>query len=249
MPGFGDPITEKDVRRAKRVNFAALIGVVVLLVTMFYFFKLLEGKNEELKMQKEELAELATTLDSQSTKLESMNAELIAARNLLARREQETSGRLNAIGEEILHGSVSKARALAAEYEEAAIDKGDEQDYYVTVFTYEVDKKLRGKIDQYLEEQQFVILHHEILRRPVRWFAKKPTVFFYDKVTESVAREVCNQLTEITGVKFNHAFGAPEEVPEMDRPTRINIHFPNPDAPVQQRQIPIQEQIRQKKSK
>lgn len=221
MSEFGDPITEKEVSKAKTINYIALAVLILLLGTTFYFFLQLEAKQKELESKTQELAASQANLHRIRTELESAQLQIKAT-------STTTLQTLRSLTNKIQTGQYDAAKEMSHTVDDVV--KADSTlNTVVNFYTYDIDPKVRSQLSTYLREQTIFLNVDDALLARMSWLATTPTIFYSPERAKAEAERLAKGLSERSGETFTLQAGDPQDFPKQGGSNWINVHYPNPE--------------------
>ena len=120
----------------------------------------------------------------------------------------------------------SLALEVKAEIKNVAIDSKDQnKKYLVGYYALDVTDSEFTKVLKALGNEGYTIVTHTLLATRTGWLAGESTVLYYSSQSEATATKLADQLTSITGTKFNIKRGAGLGVPKGQEDQRLFVHF------------------------
>jgi cell division protein FtsB len=201
---FGDPRTDAQIRVAKRINTLALIGLIVLLgSTFFYFVRLkntkvaLQDSKTEVEVQKDSLAKL-------QAQQQRLNEELNSYKQMLEEQRRRTDSTLQALAAKVNANDFKSARTIARDYQPVAAapqEKAPAQ-RFVNVYLYQAPEKEAQAIRQYLSEHDYQVLRSSESKTVTRWLDPSSTIEYFKAEDQAHAENLRKELSRITGSEF-----------------------------------------------
>ena len=220
---FGDPRTAAQIKAAKRINAVALLGLIILLgSTFFYFIRLnntkmaLEDSKSVVEIQKDSLAQL-------QARQERLIEELNSYKNNLAIQKRQSDSTLQDLAAKVNANDIKSARSIAREFEAAAPPKSQDarDDRFVNVYLYRAPAAAAKALHDYLAEQHFQILREEITSEMEKWLTPGSTIEYFRESDEALAESMATNLTRLTGSTFAAQYTSSATL--ADRPNWLNV--------------------------
>lgn len=220
---FGDPRTAAQIKAAKRINAVALVGLIILLgSTFFYFIRLnntkmaLEDSKSVVEIQKDSLAQLQAR---QARLIEELNSY----KNNLAIQKRQADSTLQDLAAKVNANDMKSARHIAREFEAAAPKQSDDAHSarYVNVYLYRAPGSAAKALRAYLAGQHFQILREETTSEMEKWLTPSSTVEYFRESDKSLAEDMATNLSRLTSSAFVAQYTSSATL--ADRPNWLNV--------------------------
>ena len=241
---FGDPRTDAQIRVAKRINTVALIGLIILLgSTFFYFVRLkntkvaLQDSKTEVEVQKDSLAKL-------QAQQQRLNAELSSYKQMLEEQRRRTDSTLQALASKVNANDFQSARSIARDYQPVATAPEEKAPAkrFVNVYLYQAPEKDALVIHQYLAEHEFQVLRSSESQKVTRWLPPSSTIEYFRPEDKPQAEAIRQDLSRLTGTEFKAEFTVSQN--PADQPNWVNITLIGEDGVEELMQMNMQMQQR-----
>lgn len=230
MSQFVDPKTERNVQRAKRINFLSLLFLFGMLATSFYFFLQLQEK-------KAELVEKTQMLADSTENLKRIRFELEAAQGGLEAREESTLTVLKNVSELVIQADYEEAEEMVKQFSQK---KERKREMSVNLYTFGVSMKDKREVSRYLDETEARVVVDSSLHQAPAWLPNQSTIYFYVAGAESTAKRLAEGLRTRTGISFITVLGPKSDAPAYHAGQYFNIHYVNSASVIKQKEVQSQ---------
>jgi hypothetical protein len=108
----------------------------------------------------------------------------------------------------------------------AAVSSVENSYYSIALYGFNVNQDSFDAVKNLLSNEGYSLTNAQLLSGPRRnWLAQIPTVLYYDKQTENMAKTIAEKLRVITGQTFSLQIGAGLGVPKENLQKSLRIHF------------------------
>jgi cell division protein FtsB len=239
---FGDPRTDAQVKAAKRINTVALIFLVILLgSTFFYFLRLnhtkvaLQASKSEIEVQKDSLAQLQSR---QARLIEELNSY----KNNLSQLKHQSDSTLQALVATVKARDYGSAQTIAKEYDASSPPPSPTapESRYVNLYLYRAPANAAKDIGGYLAEKGFQVLREAEFDKMERWLTPSSTVEYFRENDKPLAEELARALSRLTAHDFELQYTPSRNA--LDRPNWLNITLIGEEGvqEIMQMNLPIQ---------
>lgn len=215
---FGDPVTEKDIASAKRINLIALLVLMAMFVMAAIFYYQLQEKKQELERKTLELAD-------STARLNRMRGELVAAQEKLSQREHNVEQQLQALSSSVEQKDYTQAAALANTISVQMAEKKAKPKLWVNFYSWQPNSSAQSKAQDFLRKEDITIVKDQTFEEKPNWMAASSAVYFFDEGGQKMAQGIASKLSKLCGTPFAVERGDPSDVLPGRDYSWLNIHY------------------------
>jgi hypothetical protein len=222
---FGDPITERDIASAKRINLIALLVLMLMFVLTGMFYYQLQEKKRELEQKTKELEQKTQELADSTAWLERTRKELIASQTQLAQREQHVEEQLQELSSSVEQKKFTEAVALANKINVQLAAKQSKPKVWVNFYSWQPDIKAQSISRDYLRNEQYTVVKDETFKEKPNWMGASSAVYYFDKGGKLMAADIAARLSKLCGTPFQVEEGKRADSLASSDYSWLNIHY------------------------
>jgi hypothetical protein len=99
-------------------------------------------------------------------------------------------------------------------------------DYLVKFYSYKPNTKIKNQLTQFIKKENFKITVYPDWQKRYDFFAKVPTIFYYDKNNKDIAEKLAATLSDnVKDVKFVVQFGSGYGIKKREKPNTFVVHY------------------------
>lgn len=236
---LGDPVTERQVKRAKLTNIIALVTLFTMMLVVFFFFLELQDNKEALEAQRVELEEKNVRLKVLSTELEALKKEAL-------RDKEDSQLMLDSIASNLESRNYDEARELAGDYQKSRNKPGpvspEDTRVKVALYSNHVPHDGHQKLFAHLSGPYDVFVQKESLGWDKPLFERSTVVYFSGKMKKE-AEAVQRSVGVVTGERFDLVLSSTKDFPAGAGPEQISVYYllPGEKKPKQEKSAPQKE--------
>lgn len=243
---FGDPRTAAQIQVAKRINTVALIGLIILLGSTFFYFIRLNNTKMALEDSKSQVEIQKDSLEMLQARQQRLLEELNSYKNNLSVQKQQSDSALQALVATVKANDMSGARSIVKRYDEdTPTFAGDEPDSrVVNLYIYRAPSASAKAVQAYLTDHGYQILRQEEFNKMEKWLTPSSTIEYFSEDDKALADQLRVELSRLTGSEFALQFTPTPNA--ADRPNWLNVTLIGEEGvqEIMQMNLPMQQKRR-----
>lgn len=198
---------DKELMHDSSLKIQSIIILIVILcslISAIYFYIELQSKNDVLNKTVNELTITKEILEEKEKTINNVQDSMVVLIEML--------------------NQVNKDSALL-ELSRRLIEKTNNSNILIRFHAFRAGNKNPNAIYEYLKRRGYSVILFKQLSVREDWLSYEPSIFYYDEQLKSKAKEISQELANLTGINFKVTVGAGKTIHVGQEESLINIHL------------------------